>query len=272
MYAVHPNNGECFYLRILLSKVRGPVSFEHLKTVGETVCETFREACLRRGYLDDNRQWQNALEEAKETRLSVAIGSLFAIIVRVCSPAQPPVLWANFKTAMSEDILAHQSRVNSDIIIDFNDRKFSEALIQIEDIVLAKTEQTSSRFGVPSPVRDSDYALASEVLRETSYDVDHLEEFVLLIIGLLNPEQRSAFNTLRLAIQDAIRDCSTPGRLFFLHAPGGTGETFLLNLLLADVRSQRNIILATASSGIAATLMPGGRTTHSAFKLPLDII
>jgi len=37
------------------------------------------------------------------------------------------------------------------------------------------------------------------------------------------------------------------------------------------VRSQRNIILATASSGIAATLMPGGRTTHSAFKLPLDI-
>jgi len=87
MYAVHPNNGECFYLRILLSKIRGPVSLQHLKTVGGTVCETFREACLRRGYLDDDRQWQNALEEAKETRSSAAIRSLFAIIVCECSPA-----------------------------------------------------------------------------------------------------------------------------------------------------------------------------------------
>lgn len=34
---------------------------------------------------------------------------------------------------------------------------------------------------------------------------------------------------------------------------------------------QDEIALATASSGIAATLLNGGRTAHSAFKLPLDL-
>ncbi|GFV09945.1 ATP-dependent DNA helicase [Trichonephila clavipes] len=48
-------------------------------------------------------------------------------------------------------------------------------------------------------------------------------------------------------------------------------DFFLLSLILATVRSQNNIALAIASSGIAATLLDGGRTTHSALKLPLNL-
>jgi len=40
---------------------------------------------------------------------------------------------------------------------------------------------------------------------------------------------------------------------------------------LATIRSQNNIAMAIASSGIAATLLDGGRTAHSALKLPLNI-
>merc|ERR1712016_48868 len=61
------------------------------------------------------------------------------------------------------------------------------------------------------------------------------------------------------------------GGLFFLDAPGGTGKTFVTNLLLAKVRQEGKIALAVASSGIAAHLLPGGRTAHSMFKLPLDL-
>lgn len=42
-------------------------------------------------------------------------------------------------------------------------------------------------------------------------------------------------------------------------------------MILAKIRSQQKIALAVASSGIAATLLDGGRTAHSTFKLPLDI-
>merc|ERR1712020_218977 len=61
------------------------------------------------------------------------------------------------------------------------------------------------------------------------------------------------------------------GRLFFLEAPGGTGKTFVTSLLLAKVRQQDKIALAVASTGIASYLLPGGRTAHSMFKLPLDL-
>ena len=44
-----------------------------------------------------------------------------------------------------------------------------------------------------------------------------------------------------------------------------------MNLILASVRNQGKIALAVASSGIAATLLVGGRTAHSTFKLPLDL-
>ncbi|KAH0680026.1 hypothetical protein KY285_021034 [Solanum tuberosum] len=58
---------------------------------------------------------------------------------------------------------------------------------------------------------------------------------------------------------------------FFVDGPGGTGKTFLYRALLAIVRSMGNIALATATSGVAASILPGGRTAHSRFKIPIDL-
>ena len=60
--------------------------------------------------------------------------------------------------------------------------------------------------------------------------------------------------------------------IFFLDAPGGTGKTFVISLILAAIRSKNQIVLAAASSGIAATLLEGGRTAHSALKVPINIL
>jgi hypothetical protein len=48
-------------------------------------------------------------------------------------------------------------------------------------------------------------------------------------------------------------------------------KTFLFNLVLAKVRSTRDIALAVASSEIAATLIEGGRTAHGTLKLTLNL-
>ena len=61
------------------------------------------------------------------------------------------------------------------------------------------------------------------------------------------------------------------GGMLFLDALGGTGKTFLINPILAKLRSEGKIALATASSGIAATLLTGGCTLHSTFKTSLDL-
>ena len=83
---------------------------------------------------------------------------------------------------------------------------------------------------------------------------------------LLNPEQRYAYT----CIVDAI-DHKLAG-IYFLDAPGGCGKTFLIKTLLASQRAKGRIAIATASSGLAATLLPGGRTVHSTFKVPLNVM
>ena len=49
-------------------------------------------------------------------------------------------------------------------------------------------------------------------------------------------------------------------------------KTVLISLILAKIRSQKGIVLELASSGIADMLLEGGRTAHSAFKLPLNML
>ncbi len=44
----------------------------------------------------------------------------------------------------------------------------------------------------------------------------------------------------------------------FLDAPGGTGKTFLINLIVKKLILDKKIVIATATSGIAATLIIRG--------------
>ena len=64
MYAARPNEGERFFLRLLLLHVRGATSFEDLRTVDETVANTFREACELRGLLENDAEWNQTMLEA----------------------------------------------------------------------------------------------------------------------------------------------------------------------------------------------------------------
>jgi len=62
------------------------------------------------------------------------------------------------------------------------------------------------------------------------------------------------------------------GGMFFLYEYGGTGKTFMWSTLSSALRSKGKIVLTVASSGIASLLLPGGRTTHSKFRIPIPIL
>ena len=65
---------------------------------------------------------------------------------------------------------------------------------------------------------------------------------------------------------------SQNGGIFFVDGPRGTGKTFVENITLAGVCATGRIALAVATSGIASILLDGGRTAHSRFKIPFDIL
>jgi ATP-dependent DNA helicase PIF1 len=76
-------------------------------------------------------------------------------------------------------------------------------------------------------------------------------------------EQKKIFKKIMKAVNDQ------KGGVFFLHGYGGTGKTFMWRTLASALRSQMKIVLTVASSGIASLLLPGGRTAHSKFKIPV---
>jgi len=92
-------------------------------------------------------------------------------------------------------------------------------------------------------------------------DQEHLDMY-----ASLNKEQREGF--------DEILNCvlNKKSQVFFVDGPGGTGKTFLYKALLGRVRSEGLIAIATATSGIAASILPRGRTSHPGSKSQLSLL
>jgi len=166
---------------------------------------------------------------------------------------------------MSEDILHQVRAIRDDNSIKYFDSIFNEALIEIEDICLTTNNKVLIQRGMVVPRRSGNDLYDRDLVREQQFNANDLRAFVEANEQLLFAEQKLVNKSTASAVLN--------GRsgLFFLDAPGGTGKTFLISLLLAYIRSQGGISLALASLGISATLLDGGRTTHSALKLPLEM-
>lgn len=265
VYTVHPKNAECFFLRLLLHEIRGPTSFVALKTVDGYICETYREACQRLGLLENDNHWEYALREAAQTATANQIRELFAIILTSCNPSNPNELWLKYRESMSDDILAEMRQNYQDLELHFNGDIFNRALILLEDKCIEINNQSLIQLGIQPPQRNELDVLNMELFKEKNYNIEELYRYIQQNKPLLIESQKHAYNI----IMDHIK--KQEGGIIFLDAPGGTGKTFLINLILAEIRTKKEIALALASSGIAATLMDGGKTAHSGLKLPLNI-
>ncbi|KAG8239489.1 hypothetical protein J437_LFUL019012 [Ladona fulva] len=240
VYTVHPNNSECYYLRLLLHTVRWPTSFAALRTVDGEVCQTHREACQKRGLL---------------------LRSLFAVLITTCAPSSPRVLWEKNKESSSEAILREQRRANPTLDFDLTSEIFNEALILLEDKCISINGKTLMQLGLPEPSRTAfDGCFTGKELR-----CGEVKTFVDINKHLLTSERKVAHDK----IFDLI-SCERVGNFFF-DIPRGTRKTFLINLLLAEIRANKEIAVAVASSGIASTLLDGGGTAHSALQLPINL-
>jgi len=64
LYFVSPSVGERYFLRTLLTKVKGVVYFKALRTINDVVHDTFKSACIALGLYDSDDEWNACLEEA----------------------------------------------------------------------------------------------------------------------------------------------------------------------------------------------------------------
>ena len=227
---MHPNNFECFFLQLLLYTIIGPTSYEALRTVNRRICATFREAYQIMGLLEDDAQWDATIAEAATVQSPARLRNLFVILLLASGLSNPGQLWESYKENLTEDILIQARRENPGIVLDYTPDMFNQTLIILEDRALGMAGKDLTQLGLPTPQRTLDDRLSREMLRETSYDLNDLKEYISVYEPLLLPDQRDAYN----AILDRIS--RKAGGIIFLDAPDGTGKTFVINLLLAKIR------------------------------------
>jgi len=109
------------------------------------------------------------------------------------------------------------------------------------------------------------HRIPNPLLQAEQYDVDEMATLVDEQRTIFNSDQAAAFNVVLESITN------NQGHLFFIHAAGGCGKTFLCNTIAAEVRRRGQVALCVALSGIAALLLDGGRISHLRFKIPLSI-
>jgi len=109
------------------------------------------------------------------------------------------------------------------------------------------------------------HRIPNPLLQAEQYNVDEMATLVDEQRTIFNPDQATAFD----AVLESVTN--NQGHLFFIHAAGGCGKTFLCNTIAAEIRRRGQVALCVASSGIAALLLDGGRIFHSRFKIPLSI-
>jgi hypothetical protein len=113
MYYVQPSKGERYYLQVLLTHVAGATRFEDLRTTHRPhtpttiVHPTFKAACLARGLLQDDAEWDQCLSEAAGVQLPRSLRQLFASLL-IFNVTNPGRLWDRHKAALMEDFL-HQA-------------------------------------------------------------------------------------------------------------------------------------------------------------------
>ena len=273
VHSVHPAAGDVYYLRMLLhhEHSQGKTSFGHLKCVDGLPQESYQEVCRLLGLLQDDREWDEALTEGAVTRMPSTLRELFVTIVLFCMPANPKELfnkhyleWSDdFKSkALKKNIVLTETQIRTLVLLDIKSR-------------LQSWDRDINIINIPQPTEQElkDVAFSNNskfpvlIQEELEFDINNLRDTVAEKQAKFTESQRKVFDTVMKAVEDRFPLC------VFVDARGGTGKTFVLNGILAAVRTLDggSVAIAVGSTGIAANLLHLGRTFHSRFKVPLNI-
>ncbi|XP_021835605.2 uncharacterized protein [Spinacia oleracea] len=247
--------GERFFLRFLLNHVRGPESFQHLRTVKGIVYPTFREAAEKQGLMENDASIRECLLEASNSKMPSSLRKLFVTLLVYCQPTGVRSLWDEFYHFMAEDY-NFPSPSNTNLVRD-------SVLYDVERM-LKQLGKTITDYDLPdiSIQLDGNIQLARAIHEEVSALVPPED---VHCVEHLNDDQRNSFDVIMEAID------GDTGRLFFIDGPGGTGKTYLYRAILATIKLRGQFGLAVASSGIAATLLHRGKTAHKTFGIPVTL-
>ena len=135
MHFVYPKEDERYYLRLLLTHVKGATSFNDLKTIKGKLYKTFKSAAIAYNLLESDEQLDKCLEEAQSFQSAKQFRHLFAMILLHCNITEPLKLWKKYKEQFCDDIMKKEK-----IKIKLSTNKTTNIPHQIQNIALTEIE------------------------------------------------------------------------------------------------------------------------------------
>ena len=175
---------------------------------------------------------------------------MFALILIHNNPINPLRLWYEYRQYFIEDFARAHSEHESD----------NMALTSINKY-LEQHGKTLMDYHLPN--------IAITLGMDDTYGIEYEAERATELRSMLNDEQLFFADTVLSKVLSSDGFCTD--NIFYLDGPGGSGKTFMYNYLAHELRGRLNVATA-AWIGIAATLLLGGCTVHSLFKLPVPLL
>ncbi|CAN1275523.1 hypothetical protein LINPERPRIM_LOCUS15732 [Linum perenne] len=258
--------GDVFYLRILLGKIPGALSFQHLRTVNGVMYSDYQLACQAMGLLATDDEWDSVMLEVSRWGQASIIRSVFVSLLIFCQVADPAKLLHNWWESMSEDFAYREEQLTSAPLQQPSSPTLYNQVLHALNSILHTYSSSLGHFGLPMPTAGTSCMHATNIITA------HLN-YNCATEAAKSHQLHSSLNSSQLTAYAAIIESvsKNQGKFFFLHGHGGTGKTFLYNCIISKIRSEGKIVFIVASSEIAATLLPDGVTAHSRFKIPLEV-
>ena len=264
LVSVSATDVERFHLRMLLLHVPGAESFEHIRTVDGVLCATFREAARHRGLLADDNEWERCMAEAALFRMPRQLRQLFSMLCVYNTVGDPATLWEHHAGSLAEDLqrrfgpAAGTARARRHVLWMLRAHGLSGADVGLH---WEEDDQNADAAAVADPEDDVDAATDADAAAAAA---------AVARLDTLSAEQRRIADTVIRDVE-AVRVEPPRPRTTFMCAAAGCGKTYVYNVLIALLRSRGLTVLPVAWTGIAATLLEGGRTVHAQFKLPVPV-
>ena len=207
---------ETFFLRVLLYHVRGPKSFEHLRTVvsnGETkVCPTFHMAAIELGLTENDNEAELAMQQAFDyTNSDNLLKCFFVNLVIHQMPADPWALFQKFKKELCSRKL-YEAKLEEP-----TDTMLNEILLELQTLFEKQDKDMKEFIGaenMPDQTSKPKYE-PKELKSETNFDPEEQAEIARMMEKSLNEGQRKLVNSVINAID------RNEGGVFCVEAHGG---------------------------------------------------